>query len=91
MDKKINDINGRRKACSSTGYIKSKEGYIIMKKDKILERWEEYIKELYGDNGRNEHFRIRNNSEGPQILKCEVKHVMERIQRGKLQGLIAST
>ena len=45
-----------------------------MEKEKILERWEEYIKELYGDNERNGHFRIRNISKGPQILKCEVEH-----------------
>ena len=62
-----------------------------MEKEKILERWEEYIKDLYGDNERNEHFSIRANSEGPQILKCKVEHAMKRVKRGKLQGLIAST
>ena len=80
MYKKINDITGRRKVCSSTGCIKSKEGHIITGKEKILERWEEYIKELYGDNERNEHFRIRTNSEGPQILRSEVEHAIKRIK-----------
>ena len=86
MYKKINEITGRRKACSSTGCIKSKEGYIIMEKEKILERWEEYIKDLYGDNERNEHFRIRTNSEGPQILKSEVEYAMKKITKGKALG-----
>ena len=40
-------------------------------------RWEEYIKDLYGDNERNEHFKIRTNSEGPQILKGEVEYAMK--------------
>ena len=62
-----------------------------MEKENILERWEEYIKDLYADNERNEHFRIRTNSEGPQILKSEVEYAMKRIKRGKLQGLTAST
>ena len=83
MYKKINDITGRRKACSKIGCIKSKEGYIITEKEKILERWEEYIKELYGNNERNERFRIRTSSEGLQILKSEVEHAMKRIKKGK--------
>ena len=39
-----------------------------MEKERILERWEEYIKDLHGENEGNEYFRIRTNSEGPQIL-----------------------
>ena len=50
-----------------------------MEKEKILERWKEYSKEVYGDNKRNEHFRIRYNSEGLQILKYEVEHATKRI------------
>ena len=69
MHKKINEIAGKRKACSSTGRIKSKEAYISMEREKILEKWEEYVKDLHGDNERNQPFRIRTNSEGPQILK----------------------
>ena len=82
MYKKINEITGRRKACSSTGHIKPKEGYITTENETILERWEEYIKELYVENERHEHFRIRTNSDGPQILKSEVEHTMKRIKRG---------
>ena len=57
-----------------------------MEKEKILERWEEYIKDLYGDNERNEHFRIRTNSEGPQILKSEVEHAVKMITKGEAPG-----
>ena len=87
MYKKINDTTGRRKACSSTGHVKSKEGYIIMEKEKILERREENIKDLYGDNERNEHLRIRTNLVGPQMLKSEAQHAMKRIKKEKAPGL----
>ena len=49
MDKKIKEVAGE-KTCSSTGCIKSKEGAIIIEKDKVLQRWTEYIAELFHDN-----------------------------------------
>ena len=54
-------------------------------------RWEEHIKDLYGDNERNEHFKIRTNSEGPQILKGEVEYAMKVLKKGNLQSLTEST
>ena len=57
-----------------------------MEKENILERWEEYIKDLYADNERNEHITIRTNSEGPQIFKSEVEYAMKRIKKGKTLG-----
>ncbi len=44
MHARIREITGKR-TCSATGCLKSKEGNIIMDKDKILERWSEYIGE----------------------------------------------
>ena len=52
MYKNIEEVTGKR-TCSATGYLKSKEGNIILEKDKILERWSEYIGELYNVD-RNE-------------------------------------
>ena len=49
-------------------------------------RWEDHIKDLHGDNERNEHFKIRTNSEGPQILKDEVQYAMKVLKRGKAPG-----
>ncbi|GFR98652.1 hypothetical protein ElyMa_001024600 [Elysia marginata] len=49
MYKNTEEIIGR-KTCSSTGCLKAKNGNIIMEKDKILERWAEYIHELFDDN-----------------------------------------
>ena len=86
MHKKIEYVTGRKKTNPSSGYLKSKEGDIIKDKLKILERWEEYIKDLYGDNERNEHYRIRTNTEGPQILKSEVEYAMKKTKKGKAPG-----
>ena len=41
------EISGK-KTCPSTGYLTSKKGSIILEKEKkILDRWAEYISELF--------------------------------------------
>ena len=35
--------------CMSSGCIESKDGTLIMEKNQILERWSEYIEELFDD------------------------------------------
>ena len=44
---------------------------LIMDKEKILERWAEYIRELFEDN-RKEHDVMKKNFAGPPIMKDEV-------------------
>ena len=46
-----------------------------MDKDKILNRWEEYISELYGDEERGMQ---------PQ---SEIKHAISIMKRGKATGV----
>ena len=65
--KNVAEITGR-KACTSTGCLKAKNGDVIMEKDKILERWAEYMRELY-DNDRKENDFMKNNFAGPPIMK----------------------
>ena len=86
MHKKTEDVTGRKRTCSSTGYLKSKVGDVIMEKEKILETWEEYIKDLYGDSERHEHYTIRTDTEGPRILKREVENAMKKTKNGKAPG-----
>ena len=57
-----------RKACTSTGCLKAKNGDVIMEKDKILERWAKYTKKLYDDD-RKEIDVMKNSSAGPPIMK----------------------
>lgn len=52
MHKKIKERT-RQKTCFSTDCIKSpKKGTITIEKEKILQRWTEYIRELFHDNRR---------------------------------------
>ena len=65
--------------------IKSKEGTIIMEKDKVLQRWTEYITDLFHDN-RGEKPIIRKNMEGPEILRSEVRAAIAKMKRNKTAG-----
>ena len=84
MHQKINKLCGR-KTSPTTGCLRSKSGEIIMEKEKIKERWIEYIGELYNSQ-RNEHFIFNNNGEGPPILKDEVRYAMNKMKHGKAPG-----
>ncbi|GFR67650.1 RNA-directed DNA polymerase from mobile element jockey-like [Elysia marginata] len=53
MYRKVEELMGKKKT-SSTGCLKAKNGEIIMEKDKILERWSQYIKELKERNRSKE-------------------------------------
>ena len=55
-----------------------------MEKDEILERWSEYIEELFDDE-RGQKPVIRKNIEGPRILKAEVTPQLLHIRRGTRQ------
>ena len=83
MHKMIKKIAGQ-KTCSSTGCIKSKDGAIVMEKDKVLQRWTEYIAEVFHDN-RGEKPIIRKNMEEPEILKSGVRAAMSKM-RNKSAG-----
>ena len=84
MYRNIEEIIGKR-TCSSTGCLKTKEGSIIMDKEKILERWAEYIGELFEDN-RKEHDVMKKNFAGPPIMKDEVREAMRKMKMGKATG-----
>ena len=46
---KVKELTGKS-CCSSTGCLKAKDGTILMSKEDILKRWEEYIGELFEDS-----------------------------------------
>lgn len=70
MHKRIRKITGQ-KTCSLIGCIKSKTVILIIKIEKILERWNEYIRGHFHDK-RGKPV-IDKNIEGPEILTFEVK------------------
>ena len=77
MHKRIKDLTGAQ-TCSSSGCIRSKDGTIITEKYDILERWTEYIEELFRDN-RGGKPEIRKNIDGPKILQSEIRAAVSRI------------
>src|SRR5215469_8352859 len=50
-----------------------------------MERWDEYISELFRDN-RQENINIQYNGEGPPILKEELEDAMNKMKFGKAVG-----
>ncbi|GFR59542.1 hypothetical protein ElyMa_001797200 [Elysia marginata] len=86
MYKNTEEIVGR-KTCSSTGCLKAKNGNIIMKKDKILERWAEYIiYELFDDNRKHDHDVMKRNFADPPIMKDGVRAAIRKMKAGKATG-----
>ncbi|GFO31383.1 RNA-directed DNA polymerase from mobile element jockey-like [Plakobranchus ocellatus] len=63
MYRNIEEITGNR-TFLSTGCLKAMNGDIIIDKEKILERWAEYIRELFKYN-RKDHNVMKNNFAGP--------------------------
>ena len=61
------------------------QGNIIMENEKILERWAEYISELYHDE-RGDKPPIMKNFDGPPIMKDEVRKAVKLMKNGKTAG-----
>ena len=56
-----------------------------MDKEKILERWSEYIQELFDDK-RKDIKVMKNNFAGPTIMKDEVRVAIQNMKGGKATG-----
>src|SRR5215469_14194553 len=61
--------------------IKKTDGTVVMGKDDLMERWNEYISELFRDN-KQENINTQYNGEGPPILKEEVENAMDKMKFG---------
>ncbi|GFO06296.1 craniofacial development protein 2-like [Plakobranchus ocellatus] len=83
MHSKIKDVSGKKIKCSSPGCIKSKDGTMLMEKNKILNRWSEYVEDLFKDD---EKPKIKKNIEGPTILEEEVEAAIKKMKNGKRHG-----
>ena len=57
----------------------------LWKKKKIIQRWTEYIQELYDDDSRQETDNY-DQGEGPPILKSEVEDAIQHLKRNKSPG-----
>ena len=70
MHSKIKDIKGT-KGCTASNCIKAKDGNLLMEREDVLNRWSEYIEDLFQDD-RGEKPIIKKDMDGPPILKEEV-------------------
>ena len=82
---KINEVSGKNFKCNKPGCLKSKDGTMLMDKEEILNRWSEYVEDLYSDN-RGAKPEIKKNIEGPCILKEEVQRALKKMKSGKATG-----
>ena len=81
MHQKVKQITNKSKTDTNSGCIKDKYSNILFDKDKIAERWVEYIKELYDDN--REPMPQFTTATGQNILKEEVENVIHLLKNGK--------
>ena len=84
MHDTIKELAGTAKSSSSTGCIKDKDGNMLFERDKVLERWAEYVGDLFSDTRPD--LPIPSNDRGPPILKCEVEKAIKSSQLGKAPG-----
>jgi hypothetical protein len=84
MYENIREITGKR-ICSASGCIRSKVGEVIMEKEKIMDRWAEYVTDLFHDT-RCERPSIRKEVGGPKILKAEVRAALNKLKCNKSPG-----
>ena len=56
-----------------------------MDKEDVLDRWSEYIKELFEDSRGNKPV-IKKEIDGPPILKEEVEVALRKMKLGKATG-----
>ena len=83
MHKKIQELTGKKFSAKS-GCLKSGNGDILMEKEDILNRWSEYIEELYHDE-RGPPPQLHN-EEGQVILEDEVRNAFRKMKSGKAAG-----
>ena len=85
MHDSIKELAGNSKSSNSGGScIKDKEGNMIFEREKILERWAEYIGDLFSDT--RPPLPTPSNDRGPPILKEEVEKAIRKSQGGKAPG-----
>jgi len=83
--RKIDELSGRRTGCSGSGCIKSRDGTMLVEKNDILERWTQYIGELFHDiRGAMPSF--PHSDDGPRIPKSEVRSAIRMMRKNKAAG-----
>jgi len=81
--KKIKELNPKRS--KGTQGIKDKDGHLLHEPEVILQRWAEYVEELYNDNRSSFSDDIKT-EERCSISEAEVQAVIQKLTRNKATG-----
>ena len=84
MHCQIKEVTGKQRGNGTTTCVEAKGGTIIMEKDKLLNRWSEYIVKLY-DDGRGEMPVITTGSISPNTYQ-EVEYALKGVPMRKSPG-----
>ena len=84
MHNKIKLVTSRIKRKNECRCIEDKSGKILFDSMQIVERWKEYIEDLYEDERDLAPYFAT--STGEKILKEEVEHVIKMMKNGKATG-----
>ena len=85
---RIQQVTGKKwKNRKDSNVLKDKEGNIMIEKDQIIERWREYIEELYSDGERlQEMIKFEGELTGNKIEKDEIVKAMNTMKKDKAIG-----
>ena len=81
-------VTGKKwKNRKDSNVLEDKEGNIMTEKDQIIERWRQYIEELYSDDERlQETIKIEGELTGNKIEKDEIVKAMNKMKTDKAIG-----
>ena len=82
---KIKKMSKRACRLANTA-LKTKEGEVVMEKQDILDRWTEYIGNLFDDSGDMLDFDEDKELSGNEILESEVEIALKEMKSGKPPG-----
>ena len=83
MHDKVRQVTGHRKSTIAS-CIEAKDGTVITDPDKMLQRWKEYISDLFADN-RDDRPTIQKPG-GNAIMEEEIKKALNHMAKGKAAG-----
>ena len=84
LHQEVKILIGKARSSKTRGNIRDRSGTLLFEKEKILNRWEEYIGELFEDQRPEQP--PYNNLNGASILKEETESAIRNTSEGKARG-----
>ena len=85
MYEKVKNVTGRSKIRTGEAIMKQ-NGDVAMEKNEVLDRWKEYIQDLFSDDERTEFLELDMEMTGPDISESEVEKAIRKMKTGKAIG-----